>query len=166
MECECVALPDTVVVDMANPGRSMVHFDELQVRGEPFWWLGVSRCAVCHTPWLVAQEERQNDVFVLRRLTTAELTGIVEANRWPTYLDKYETLLRLGHAAGHVAIFADPVGDSSLAWTMNDLARERPGITVQELAELLALDPGTAAIIADQAIIQHGASIDIGTPLG
>ena len=161
MSCECVTLPDTAVVDMAHPGVLLDHFEELRRRGESHWWLGVSRCTVCQTPWLVAQEERQNDVYVLRRLTARELAGILTSGQWPTYFDAYGTLLRLGSAAGHRAVFGDPVGDSSLVATMCDIAEGEPGITVTELATLLNLDPETAALIADQAIVRHGARITL-----
>jgi hypothetical protein len=160
MACECVALADTAVVDMADPGSALDHLRDEARRGEPYWWLHLSRCGACGTPWLVAQEERQNDVFILRRLTGEEARGIVAEGRWPAYLDRYDTLLRLGSAAGHSVRFLDPVGDSSLAWTMADLARERPGIGVAELAALLNLDLDTAAAVADQAISRLGAAID------
>ena len=162
LACECVTLPDTAIIGMADPGQALTHFQELRRRGEPFWWLGVSMCTACNTPWLVAQEERQNDVFLLRRLSSGELARIVDDGQWPTDFDAYETLLRLGRAAGHSATFLDPVGDSSLAWSIKDLAHERPGITLLELAELLNLDLATAAIIAEQAVVKHGAVIDLG----
>lgn len=162
MACECVTLADTAVIDMANPGHALDHLREEAVRGDPYWWLSLSRCTACGTSWLVAQEERQNDVFILRRITAAEAKAAVTERRWPSYLDSYATLLRIGRDAGHSAVFADPVADSSLAWTMGDLARERPGITVGELAALLNLDLDTAAVIADQAVIRHGAKINLG----
>lgn len=51
-----------------------------------------------------------------------------------------------------------------LEWTMADLARQRPGITVSELAELLDLDEETAAIVADKTRIAHGVAISDGEP--
>jgi len=161
MSCECSALPNTAVIPMACPGDAISRFDEIRLRGKPYWWLGVSRCAACGTPWLVAQEERQNDVFIFRRLTEVQFSDILSDNRWPDDFDKYETLLRLSREAGHQAIFFDPIGDSSLAWTMGDLARERPWIRLSELAELLNLDLETAAVIADEAITSHGALIEV-----
>lgn len=162
MPCECFTLPTTAVIDMAHPGHALDHFQEEVQHGDPYWWLYLARCTVCGTPWLVAQEERQNDVFILRRVTDQEAHAVVAENRWPSYLDLYETLLTLGRDAGHSAVFLDPVGDSSLVWTMADLARERPGITVPELAALLNLDLDTAAVIAEQAVLRDGAVIDLG----
>jgi hypothetical protein len=161
MACECVALADTAVVDMANPGRALDHLEEIRQRGDPYWWLHLSRCSACGTSWLVAQEERQNDVFLLHRLDDDEVRAAVENNIWPVDFDRYETLLRLGKAAGHSVTFLDPVGDSSLSWTMQDLARERPGIRLDELAALLNLDRDTAMVIAREAILVHGVEIDV-----
>jgi hypothetical protein len=154
-----VTLPDTAVIDMGDPGDAMRSFVEVVLRGDPYWWLGMSRCTACQTAWLVAQEERQNDVYILRRLTRAESNSVVNANRWPNYLDLYATLLRLGRAAGHSAQFVDPVGDSSLAWTMADIARAEPDIALSELAKLLNLDYETAEIIAEQARLKDGVRI-------
>lgn len=61
------------VIDMACTADTVDHFEPLKERGEPFWWLYAARCAVCATNWLVAQEERQNDVILIRRLTAVEL---------------------------------------------------------------------------------------------
>jgi len=121
--------------------------------------LYAAKCTSCGTHWLVAQEERHNDVIIQRRLDAAELDGILNRAQWPADFDRYETLLRIGRAAGHTVRWADPIGDSSIQWTMVDLARDRPGITVAELAELLDLDKPTAAIIADKARMENGASI-------
>jgi hypothetical protein len=162
--CTCAVLKDPAVVDMADTASTLDLFERIKERGEPYWWLYAARCTICDTHWLVAQEERQNDVILLRRLTAGEVAEIVNADQWPSDFDRYETLLRLGRAAGHTVLWADPIGDSSLRWTMADLARQRPGISVAELAELLDLDEETAAIIADRTRIEHGVSISNGEP--
>lgn len=161
MSCECASLKDTVVVDMAHPGETMVTLAEIKSRGGEFWWLEVSQCSQCRTPWLVGHEERQNDVFVLRRLSEAEFRGILEGGVWPSYFDEYETLLRLGRDAGHTVRWVDPFGDSSLLSTITDLARQRPGIRVSELAELLDIDFETAATISEEASLSAGVSINL-----
>lgn len=135
------------------------HFDRIKERGEPYWWLYVARCRSCSAEWLVAQEERQNDVVLLRRLTATELSRILADNIWPAGFDQYETLLRLGRAAGHTVKWVDPINDSSLEWTISDLARQRPGIRVAELAELPDLDEETTTAIAERSVMKHGVSI-------
>lgn len=126
--------------------RPLDHFERVRHRGQPYWWL-------------MAQEERHNDVFLLRRLTGEQMRRVVEEDDWPPDFDRYETLLRLGREAGHRVVFVDPVGDSSLAWSMRDLALERPGIQVSELAALLNLGTKTATTIAREAVIKHGVEI-------
>lgn len=158
-KCGCAALGQAGVIDMAETAATFDHFERIKERGEPYWWLYAARCGSCNTAWLVAQEERQNDVILVRRLEARELTEILGNNGWPSDFDRYETLLRLGRAAGHTVQWVDPINDSSLEWTMADLARERPGITVVELAELLDLDEETAFAIADRAVMKHRVSI-------
>lgn len=159
--CECVTLADTSVLDMADPGRGMQFFKERKSRGEPYWWLSFSECSVCGTPWLTAQEERQNDVFVLRRLSDVQAAGINNDGVWPDYLDHYETLLALGRQAGHSVRWVDPIGSSSLAATVQDLARDRPGIKISELMSLLNIEREIAATIAEQVVRAHGVEIDL-----
>ena len=91
----------------------------------------------------------------------SQRSGSSNLCRWPPDFDQYETLLRLGRAAGHTVRWADPVNGSSLEWTIADLARQRPGISVAELAELLDLDEDITSTIADRAVIKHGVSIRI-----
>jgi hypothetical protein len=157
--CSCATLVDPAVVDMSDTSTTLDLFERIRVRGEPYWWLYASRCTDCGQAWLVAQEERQNDVLLLRRLTQVEVSRLIDDDAWPADFDMYETLLRLGRQAGHRVRWVDPIDDSSLGWTMADLARQRPGISVKELAELLNIDEETAAIVADRTVIDHGVEI-------
>lgn len=116
-------------------------------RGGRWWWLYASRCDACGQGWLVAQEERQNDVFIIRRLGQATMFRLIEHSEWPDEFDSYETLLVIGLKAGRRVHFVDPA-DSSLRWTIEDLARERPGIAVSELAVLLNLEVSLANELA------------------
>jgi aspartate oxidase len=97
---------------------------------------------------------------VLRRLSEAELRTILDSGVWPTDFDEYETLLRLGREAGHSVRWVDSIGDSSLLSIITDLARQRPGIRVSELAELLEIDFETAATLSEQASLSQGVSIN------
>jgi hypothetical protein len=162
-KCRCATLAEIGIIDMGDTADTCDHFEPIKERGDPYWWLHAARCNSCSTEWLVAQEERQNDVILIRRLTPNELSRILRENVWPADFDQYETLLRLGRAAGHTVRWVDPINDSSLEWTMADLARQRPGISVTELAELRALDKETASTIADRTVIRHGVSIRMGS---
>jgi hypothetical protein len=157
--CECLSLPNQLVVDMASPGAVMNAFESIANRGEPLWWMEASRCAECHTPWLVGHEELQNDLFLLRRLSESEAREILDNRVWPQDFDQYEFMIRLGRDAGHSVRWVDPISDSSLLRTVTLIAGQRSGVRVSELAELLNLDFETASTIAEQAMIENGATI-------
>ena len=160
-DCRCMTLPNVAVVDMGDESeRALASIEQRRSRAEPFWWLWCGECTRCGQWWLVAQEERQNDVFCLRRLEDHEVTGLVESNVWPPDFDSYEALLRLGLDAGKSVRFADPEQAGSLRWTIADLAKARPGISVYELAELLNLEIDTARVLAKRAVRDDGAVIE------
>jgi hypothetical protein len=148
LRCECITLPDLNLVDMGEHYEVFETLDEVVRRGEPFWWLSAYRCRECDDWWLVAQEERHNDVFCLRRLSESEVGSILAGREWPQDFDRYETLLKLGMEMGRHVDFVDPVSARSLRWTIEDLARARPGIKLSELAALLNLDLKTASALA------------------
>jgi hypothetical protein len=171
--CRCIRLRDLDIVDMGwfrapapafEQDREWSHEDvmdslaEVRRRGEPHWWLWAARCTACGQAWLVGSEERQNDLFCLRRLDEAELNAIEERDRWPEDFDSYERLLQVGREAGRSVRFADPL-DSSIGNTMADLARARPGIKVSALAGLLNLDIELAVELARRASAQSGVRI-------
>ena len=157
-QCRCVRVAQVAVIDMWDEGVFRT-FELERERGEPYWWLSMYRCNVCGQAWLVAQEERQNDVFCLRRLVVEERDRLLQKNGWPNDFDQYESLLTLGAAAGHSVRFVDPLC-SSLCWTVLDLAKERPGIRVTELAALLNLDLQLAEQLAQQAVKTSAAQIN------
>lgn len=162
LPCRCVTLANVAVVEMGSPGDQVLEtIEERRSRGEPWWWLWCGECSRCSQWWLVGQEERQNDVFCLRRLDADETNDLIQNNVWPSDFDRYESLLRLGHDAGVMFRFADPEEASSLRWTMADLAKARPGIRVAELASLLNLEPDTARILAERAIREDGVVIQL-----
>jgi hypothetical protein len=160
LHCQCVTLSDLAVVDMGDHTGVFATLREQASRGEPFWWLSVYRCSACGEGWLVAQEERQNDVFCLRRLNPEEIEGVVVEQRWPTDFDRYEDLLRIGMGAGRAVDFVDPLGSRSLRATIEDLARARPGIRVEELARLLHLDLDIATRLARAVVEATGVTIE------
>jgi hypothetical protein len=149
--CECGRLADPAVIGMGHHEEVFRTLDQIHHRGSPWWWLLSFRCRACGQDWLVASEERQNDVYILRRLDRPTAERIILENVWPSDFDRYETLLAIGRAAGHSVRFFD-VADSPLLHTIADLAKERPGIRVSELASLLNLDQAVAADLARQVV--------------
>jgi hypothetical protein len=146
--CCCASLPDLAVVPMGGDGLDERVFATLEIvvnQGGDLWWLYLSECSACGQNWMVAQEERIFDEYLLRRLAVAEAQQIISEQRWPTEFMTYESVLRIGRtlSQGHV-IFADALAHS-LVWTAQDLRKERANITVEEIAHLLDVSPEHAA---------------------
>jgi len=154
--CACLEMRDLHVVMMGRHARLFATLEEVRRRGDPFWWLAIRRCRACGQWWLVAGEERQNDVYCLRRMTEGAAESVIRAGVWPTEFDQYETLIQLGIAAGIVFRMVDPM---DAQYAMADLARERPGIRVSELAHLLALDAAVAARVARHVVASERVKI-------
>src|SRR5262249_33834670 len=122
-QCKCNSLHTLAVIDMGNHEAIFQTFERVRERGAPYWWLYASECRVCKTLWVVAQEERQNDIFILRRLEPPADALLLHDNVWPPDFERYEALLEIGRDYGRAVRFAEP-GNSSLLWTMADLAKE------------------------------------------
>jgi hypothetical protein len=157
-ECRCATLGEFAVIDMGQHEAVFATLERVRDRGAPYWWLYASICRACKTVWVVAQEERQNDVFILRRIDPLDTELVLRDNVWPPDFERYEALLEIGRDYGRQARFLDPE-DSSLPWTIADLARERPGIAVSRLAWLLNLTPEVATDLA-RKVVAHDA-VDI-----
>ena len=151
-KCSCLKIRDIDVINMGSDSdECMNSFVVLKHRNPPFWWLYLSKCTVCNTHWLVGQEERQNDVFCLKRLNSNEIHEILIENKWPNCFDTCEYLLRLGKTFCKQARFVDPF-NSSLIYTVIDLATERPFISVLEISELINVDKNIATELSRRAI--------------
>lgn len=128
--------------------RVFESLERTRDHGGDQWWLYLSRCSVCGQDWLVAQDERIYDNYYLKRLGPSEAKEIVEANCWPEDFMTYERVLRLGRTLSKAWTFFDPCSPS-LVWTAEDLRKERPDITVEEIAYLLAMEPeGVARLLS------------------
>jgi hypothetical protein len=166
VECLCIRLKDMDVVDMGTfdapqpafeRDRQWSHEDVFRTlqtvkeHGAPLWWLFAARCRACGQAWLVGAEERQNDVYCMKRLDPGQLRKIIDEDRWPPDFEFYETLLRIGLEAGRRVLHIEPMA-SSMDATIADLARARPGIGVSEIAKLLNVDVVIARELARRAI--------------
>ena len=109
----------------------------------------------------MGQESRQNDVYCLYRLDRDAIQEILTNNHWPPVFERYEDLLRAGLEAGKQVRFFDPMNAKSLRWTMADVAKARPGITVAELSELFNLDAELAEEIAREVVAEEHVRIDV-----
>jgi hypothetical protein len=145
--CCCRSLPDLAVVPMGGDGQDERVFASLETtrsHGGDVWWLYLSKCHACEQDWLVAQDERIYDNYYLKRLGPAEARKIAMGERWPDDFITYERVLRLGRTLGQPWTFLDP-RSPALVCTAEDLMKERPDITVDEIAYLLAIEPEAAA---------------------
>ena len=146
-DCCCRSLPYFAVVPMGGEGQDERVFATLETtrsHGPDLWWLYLSKCSVCEQNWLVAQDERIYDNYYLKRLGPTEARRITEDGRWPDDFITYERVLRLGRTLSKPWTFFDP-RSPALVWTAGDLVKERPDITVEEIAYLLAIEPEAAA---------------------
>ena len=84
--------------------------------------------------------------------------GTDRAQFGPSYFDRYKTLLQIGRDAGRSVRFIDPL-NSSMRFTVADLAKEQPGIGLSELASLLSVEVKIARILAKQAVVADGVDI-------
>ena len=158
--CKCGTLHTLAVVDMGQHQAIFQSFERVRDRGPPYWWLYACECRVCKTTWVIASEQRQNDVFILRKLESPARELLLRDNVWPPDFERYEALLEIGRDYGRHVRFFD-LEDSSLPWTMADLARERPGIAVSRLAWLLNLAPETALSLARKVVARDGVQITL-----
>lgn len=93
---------------------------------------------------MIAQDERIHDNFYLKRLDGEAMREIVDHSRWPDDFIRYEQVLRLGRQSGKIAQFLDP-RSPALVETARDLRRERPEISIEDIAYVLAIPVKSAA---------------------
>ncbi|RLB48199.1 MAG: hypothetical protein DRJ42_23760 [Deltaproteobacteria bacterium] len=161
MRCECITLRSLDVVDMGHHEHIFKTLDKLASRGPQYWWLSIEVCRECTQPWLIASEERQNDVFCMRRLSTEEHALFLESGTWPSDFDSYGRLLEIGREAGRSVRWVAPLEAGSVRETIADLAKERPGIGLSELCSLLNLDAQTITTIVEDISDDRNIRVDL-----
>ena len=161
-DCECKYYDDFCIVNMTGDTcpQFFDKFRTIRKRGEQYWWLDIRKCKICEQNWLVAQEERTNDIFCLNRLNDKQVNDIIKNNVWPVVFDRYETLLEIAKKNNLCCIFFDPINDSSTRETIEDLALERPYIKISELSKLLNINTETIIYLSNE-IIKNNSKIKI-----
>jgi len=119
--------------------RFFATIEEIRAYGPDLWWLRMSCCKVCGQNWMIAQEERIYDDYMLKRLTTEDTRQIVEEDKWPGDFLTYEKVLKIGQKLSRACRFDDPMS-YSLIDTIRDLRLNRSNITTAEIAALLDID--------------------------
>jgi len=148
-QCECMSVRDLGVVPMGGDGldeRTFATLERIKEYGGKLWWLYISKCNVCREHWMIAQDERIYDNYYLKRLQPSEADDILNGGGWPDDFITYERVLKLGRTLSQPWTFSDP-RSPSLVWTADDLRNERPDITIEEIAYLLAISPAEAALL-------------------
>lgn len=123
--------------------RVFATLNNIRDHSTGLWWLYLSKCRACEQEWLFAQDDRIYDNFYLKRLDLAEAYHLLEGGHWPDDFISYERVLRLGRTLSQAWTFLDPRSPALVA-TAEDLRKERPDITVEEIAHLLAIEPKAA----------------------
>lgn len=144
--CFCGSLPDLAVVPMGMDGldeRVFASLEQVIEHGGDQWWLYLSECLKCSQSWMIAQDERIYDNYYLRRIAPSVRQAIIDLGQWPDEFLTYEQVLRLGRAMSKPWTFLDP-RSPGLVWTAEDLRRERPDISFDEIAYLLAISVSDA----------------------
>jgi len=136
--------------------RVFATIETVVEHGGDAWWLHLSRCRACGQHWMIAQEERIFDEHFLRRLTIDEANRIFSRAEWPVEFLSYERVLKIGHALGiRPCIFLERLSPS-LVWTAEDLRKERPDISVEEIALLLGVTTRQANRLLVTATFEQG----------
>ena len=154
-DCRCTEYADLAVDELFAPVPAN-KFSRLRDRGGEFWWLSLRKCSHCQQHWLVAQEERLNDVFILRRVGDTVASAILQEGRWPGCLEMYEELLEIGKAHGYAARYADPIEMLPIAI---DLLGQRPSLSAMDFARLGNVDTDSAEeilLLAKAEIAKQG----------
>lgn len=134
---------DLAAVPMGGDGldeRIFATLERVKGHGGELWWLYLSKCEACGQYWMVAQEERIFDEYFFRRLNRTEALLISSEGRWPPEFATYERVLKLGRSLSTPCVFLETLAPS-LVWTAEDLRKERPDITVEEIARLIGVTP-------------------------
>ncbi|MDO7841146.1 hypothetical protein [Sphingomonas immobilis] len=105
---------------------------------------------------MIAQEERIFDEYFLRRLSVDEADRIFVNAEWPVEFLSYERVLKTGHALRiRPCIFLERLSPS-LVWTAEDLRKERPDISVEEISLLLGVTATQAGRLLVTASSEQG----------
>ena len=141
-DCRCGGLSDVDNIPMGFDGddeRFFATVNRIQDHGGTQWWLYLSQCESCGQHWVIAQEERIFDEYLVRRITKTDAQAIVSKGDWPNEFLQYEKVLRTLRTRSSYPIWFD-LNDSPLARTITELRQENPDLSIVEAAELIGVD--------------------------
>lgn len=144
--CECRSIRDLASIPMGGEELADGRFyfeklfdslNEIASYGPDKWWLSIYRCNQCDQNWMAAQEERIYDEFLFQRISASQAQQVLQGE-WPDTFWTYEKTLAAARKFSEAPQFFDPMA-YSLQFTVDDLLKDRPGITESEIANLLGL---------------------------
>ena len=144
-------------VDEGGKFRSDHFFAPIEVdvpHSSPEWWRDLRHCTSCGTQWLVAQEERIFDAWLIARLRDDEFAA-AKGGQWPERFATYYDVLAVGRELATPCRFFDSVA-ASLVWTVEDLLRENPGIEKTKIAHLLGVSERNVDRLMSKARASQG----------
>ena len=139
--CCCPSVEDMASIPMGDE-RHLRVFRSLELgrrHGGRQWWLSAATCGACGQHWMIAHDERIHDLSHLKRISEQRMRDIAEHDIWPDDFMRYEEVLRLGKTAGAPFFRFLDASSPALVDTAADLRRERPEMSHEEIADLLAI---------------------------
>lgn len=162
LSCKCIQFKDLEVLTMNAESCELIStLIKVIDRGMPYWWLSLQKCNQCMEYWLLAQEERINDNFILKRLSKDIVEKVIDNKEWPDLFNDYADLLKIGNEESKCFTFVEPLKSPSIFYTIVDLAKCQPKISVSELSKLLNLNKLTTLKIAKRAIKEEKVKINL-----
>lgn len=147
--CECGRYADLANIPMGFDGdheRFLATVEEVVSHGGDAWWLWLGQCSACQQNWMIAQDDRIFDEFLITRLRDGQAQSITQSGDWPSDFVTYEAVLRELSKRCHFPVWFD-LNDSPLALTITELRRANPKLSLEEAATLVGLDCSQLATI-------------------
>lgn len=161
LRCECVTIPSLALVPIGEDSDIVFRTFEERVRREAeFRWTTAQHCSVCGQWWLAEFDTDRYDAYFLVRLQQQDGERIAAGGGWPPDFEGlYDS--DAGHVRWSYQVRSAISIGLGLSWTFADMARERPGIRLAEIAERFGLGRFQAELIARKAMREEGVEIDI-----
>lgn len=147
--CHCASVRNLDAIEMGGDWFFEKFFAKMTQVAKPEtdqWWLYISRCNICTTNWLVAQEERIHDMFYVQRIADQ---AVFEAQngKWPAQFQTYADVLDVGVRLGvRQAQFVDRVS-GAVQITVEELLQTGAKISAQDVGKALGISAEHAQIL-------------------
>lgn len=155
LSCECITVADFDILDEGDERwrhvRDSIFLVIVKNPDQPNWQLLLGKCKQCSQYWLIAEEFSINDIELLKRLDNAVADKIIQKNEWPEHFKTLEELLAIGKLNDRSVRFVDYVA-RGLIEAVQELKKDRPNITLAEIAFLLNIDEVRAQALCKSSV--------------